>query len=30
MDNRVFDESFKKIAVELFYARGAIKEVAGP
>jgi len=28
MSNRVFDDSFRKMAVELSYARGLVKEVA--
>ncbi len=28
MRKRVFDESFKKMAIELSYARGSVKEVA--
>ena len=28
MSRRVFDESFKKMALELSYARGSVKEVA--
>ncbi|MCC9139038.1 transposase [Pontibacter silvestris] len=28
MNKRVFDESFKQMAVELSYARGSVKEVA--
>ena len=28
MNNRVFDDSFRQMAVELSYARGLLKEVA--